>query len=138
MLEKIFKLKAHRTNVRTEILAGVTTFLAMAYILFVNPSILGATAASFYLPAVCALLRPEESKTYVAAGHEVGIHGWIHERNSLLDYATERELMLRAAEVLEKTSAGLKRQAWPVPERAEAAMPCPAYPHRWTVLSRHR
>ncbi|WP_413738077.1 NCS2 family permease [Sodalis sp. RH21] len=43
MLEKIFHLKAHRTNVRTEILAGLTTFLAMAYILFVNPSILSAT-----------------------------------------------------------------------------------------------
>jgi len=43
MLEALFKLKAHNTNVRTEILAGVTTFLAMAYILFVNPSILGGT-----------------------------------------------------------------------------------------------
>jgi AGZA family xanthine/uracil permease-like MFS transporter len=43
MLDSFFKLKAHNTNVRTEILAGVTTFLAMAYILFVNPSILGAT-----------------------------------------------------------------------------------------------
>ncbi|MFY0401511.1 NCS2 family permease [Pantoea dispersa] len=43
MLEKLFKLKAHHTTVRTEIIAGITTFLAMAYILFVNPSILGAT-----------------------------------------------------------------------------------------------
>ncbi len=43
MLEKLFKLKAHKTTVRTEIIAGLTTFLAMAYILFVNPSILGAT-----------------------------------------------------------------------------------------------
>ncbi|MFZ4833050.1 NCS2 family permease [Rouxiella sp. Mn2063] len=43
MLERLFQLKAHRTNVRTEIIAGITTFLAMAYILFVNPSILGAT-----------------------------------------------------------------------------------------------
>ncbi|SDO82070.1 NCS2 family permease [Pseudomonas jinjuensis] len=43
MLEKLFQLQAHNTNVRTEILAGVTTFLTMAYILFVNPSILGAT-----------------------------------------------------------------------------------------------
>jgi adenine/guanine/hypoxanthine permease len=43
MLERLFQLNAHNTNVRTEILAGVTTFLAMAYILFVNPSILGAT-----------------------------------------------------------------------------------------------
>jgi adenine/guanine/hypoxanthine permease len=43
MLEKLFQLNAHNTNVRTEILAGITTFLAMAYILFVNPSILGET-----------------------------------------------------------------------------------------------
>ncbi|WP_237680838.1 NCS2 family permease [[Erwinia] mediterraneensis] len=43
MLEKLFKLKAHQTTVRTEIIAGITTFLAMAYILFVNPSILSAT-----------------------------------------------------------------------------------------------
>lgn len=41
MLEKIFKLKEHGTTVKTEILAGLTTFLAMAYILAVNPSILG-------------------------------------------------------------------------------------------------
>ncbi|OLU24242.1 NCS2 family permease [Pseudomonas sp. PA27(2017)] len=43
MLERLFQLNAHNTNVRTEILAGVTTFLTMAYILFVNPSILGET-----------------------------------------------------------------------------------------------
>ncbi|MGP3791734.1 NCS2 family permease [Pseudomonas sp. B392_1p] len=43
MLEKLFQLHAHNTTVRTEILAGVTTFLTMAYILFVNPSILGET-----------------------------------------------------------------------------------------------
>lgn len=41
MLEKIFKLKERGTTVRTELLAGLTTFLAMAYILAVNPAILG-------------------------------------------------------------------------------------------------
>jgi AGZA family xanthine/uracil permease-like MFS transporter len=41
-LEKIFKLKEHGTSVRTEIVAGLTTFLTMAYIIFVNPSILSA------------------------------------------------------------------------------------------------
>ena len=40
-LEKTFKLQEHGTTVRTEILAGLTTFLTMAYIIFVNPSILG-------------------------------------------------------------------------------------------------
>ncbi len=39
-MEKLFKLKEHNTTVRTEVIAGVTTFLAMAYILAVNPGIL--------------------------------------------------------------------------------------------------
>ena len=43
MLEKLFKLKEKKTNVRTELLAGLTTFLAMAYILAVNPSVLSAS-----------------------------------------------------------------------------------------------
>lgn len=40
MLDDYFKLAEHETNVQTEIMAGVTTFLTMAYIIFVNPSIL--------------------------------------------------------------------------------------------------
>ena len=43
MLEKFFQLKDNKTTVRTEILAGITTFMTMAYILAVNPSILSAT-----------------------------------------------------------------------------------------------
>jgi adenine/guanine/hypoxanthine permease len=43
MLEKFFKLKENKTSVRTEILAGITTFMTMAYILAVNPDILSAT-----------------------------------------------------------------------------------------------
>lgn len=42
-MEKFFKLKEHGTTVKTEIIAGITTFLAMAYILAVNPNMLGAT-----------------------------------------------------------------------------------------------
>jgi len=59
-MEKLFKLKAHGTNVRTEILAGITTFLAMAYILAVNPSILSSTGmdsgALFTATAVAAII----------------------------------------------------------------------------------
>ncbi|WP_261817468.1 NCS2 family permease [Vibrio gallicus] len=40
MLERLFKLSEHGTNVRTEIIAGMTTFLTMAYIIFVNPAML--------------------------------------------------------------------------------------------------
>ncbi len=43
MLEKLFKLSEHKTTVKTEIIAGITTFLTMAYIIFVNPAILSAT-----------------------------------------------------------------------------------------------
>ena len=42
-LEKTFKLKEHQTSVKTEIIAGLTTFMTMAYILAVNPGILGST-----------------------------------------------------------------------------------------------
>ncbi len=64
MLEKIFKLKANNTNVKTEITAGITTFMTMAYILAVNPSILGeagmdptgvllATCIASFIGTVC-------------------------------------------------------------------------------------
>ncbi len=42
-MERLFKLKEHGTNVRTEVIAGITTFFTMAYIVFVNPKILSAT-----------------------------------------------------------------------------------------------
>ena len=43
MLEKFFKLNENHTTVRTEVIAGITTFMAMAYILAVNPTMLGDT-----------------------------------------------------------------------------------------------
>ena len=43
MLERIFKLKENNTTVRTEVIGGITTFMTMAYILAVNPSILSAS-----------------------------------------------------------------------------------------------
>ena len=42
-MEKFFKLKEHNTTVRTEVIAGLTTFFAMAYIIFVNPDLLSQT-----------------------------------------------------------------------------------------------
>ena len=41
LVERMFKLREHGTSVRTELVAGLTTFLTMAYIVFVNPAILG-------------------------------------------------------------------------------------------------
>ncbi len=59
-MEKLFKLKEHGTNVRTEIVAGLTTFLAMAYILAVNPNYLSAAgmdkAAVFTGTAISAFI----------------------------------------------------------------------------------
>ncbi len=46
-VERQFKLKENKTNVRTEVMAGITTFMTMAYILFVNPSILSETGMPF-------------------------------------------------------------------------------------------
>ena len=42
-MDKLFKLKENNTSVRTEVVAGITTFMTMAYILAVNPSILSAS-----------------------------------------------------------------------------------------------
>ena len=67
MLERLFKLSENKTNVKTEIMAGVTTFMTMAYILAVNPSILAdagmdptavllATALSSFIGTACMAL----------------------------------------------------------------------------------
>ena len=67
MLEKFFKLSQNKTNVKTEIMAGVTTFMTMAYILAVNPSVLGsagmdptavllATAIASFIGTACMAL----------------------------------------------------------------------------------
>ncbi|MFQ5467774.1 MAG: solute carrier family 23 protein, partial [Kiloniellaceae bacterium] len=47
MLESYFKLAEHNTSVRTEVLAGLTTFLTMAYITVVNPAILADAGMDF-------------------------------------------------------------------------------------------
>lgn len=46
-MERFFKLKEHGTDVRTEVMGGITTFFAMAYIIFVNPNYLSATGMDF-------------------------------------------------------------------------------------------
>jgi len=72
--------------------------------------------ASFYVPAVTALLHPDEQRRVVAAGHEIGIHGWIHELNSALPYETERDLLMRSADALERIAGvrpvGLRTPSW--------------------------
>ncbi len=75
-----------------------------------------AVKASFFVPAVTALLYPDEQRRLAAEGHEIGIHGWIHERNSELPLEAERDLQLRSAEVLEKVAGtrpvGIRTPSW--------------------------
>jgi peptidoglycan/xylan/chitin deacetylase (PgdA/CDA1 family) len=72
--------------------------------------------ATFYVPAVAALLHSDEQRRVIAEGHEIGIHGWIHELNSALPYAAERDLLLRAADTLEKITGtrpvGIRTPSW--------------------------
>jgi peptidoglycan-N-acetylglucosamine deacetylase len=72
--------------------------------------------ATFFMPAVSALLHPEEARSYVDAGHELGIHGWIHERNMQLRPADERALALRSADTLEQITGqrpvGVRTPSW--------------------------
>lgn len=73
--------------------------------------------ASFFVPAVTALLHPEEIKAIVAKGrHEIGMHGWIHERNSLLTEEEERELMRNSFDTLKKATGkppvGIRTPSW--------------------------
>jgi peptidoglycan/xylan/chitin deacetylase (PgdA/CDA1 family) len=85
------------------------------------PRILDALAryevpATFFMPAVCAMLDPDETRRIRDAGHEIGVHGYIHENNSLLDAATERDLTLRArdtlAQVMGEAPVGFRSANW--------------------------
>jgi peptidoglycan-N-acetylglucosamine deacetylase len=71
---------------------------------------------SFFVPAVTALLYPDEQRRVVAEGHEIGVHGWIHERNSTLPREAERDLMFRARDTLERISGqrpvGMRTPSW--------------------------
>jgi peptidoglycan/xylan/chitin deacetylase (PgdA/CDA1 family) len=73
--------------------------------------------ATFFVPAVTALLHPEEIRAIVAKGrHEIGMHGWIHERNSLLSEKDERDLMKKSYDVLKqaagKAPVGIRTPSW--------------------------
>ena len=63
-------------------------------------------SASFFVPGVCALIDTSETKRIADAGHEIGIHGWLHENNALLDADEERDLALRARDLLDEQLGG--------------------------------
>ncbi|MBM2715755.1 polysaccharide deacetylase [Mesorhizobium caraganae] len=76
--------------------------------------------ASFFVPAVAANLYPDEQRAVTGEGHEIGIHGWIHELNSLLPPENERDLMMRSADMLEMITGarpvGLRTPSWDLSE----------------------
>jgi peptidoglycan/xylan/chitin deacetylase (PgdA/CDA1 family) len=85
------------------------------------PRILAALAerevpATFFVPAVAALLHPDQQADVVERGHEIGLHGWIHELNSGLEYEVEHDLLLRSADTLERLvgvrPVGLRTPSW--------------------------
>lgn len=97
----------HETN---ELRDGGTSIGRMAWGQYGNrvgvPNILKLLAkhsvpATFYVPGVAALLYPDEQRRVIAEGHEIGLHSWIHELNSVLSYEDERGVMMRAADALE-------------------------------------
>lgn len=72
--------------------------------------------ATFFVPAVSALLYPHEQRRVIAEGHEIGLHGWIHEVNSTLSEADERDLHLRSCDVLTQITGvrpvGMRTPSW--------------------------
>lgn len=72
--------------------------------------------ASFFVPAVAAALHSDEQRRVVGEGHEVGLHGWIHEWNTDLPPGAERDLMLRSSDMLETLTGvrpvGMRTPSW--------------------------
>jgi peptidoglycan/xylan/chitin deacetylase (PgdA/CDA1 family) len=72
--------------------------------------------ATFFYPAVSALLHPEEVRAIADDGHEIGIHSWIHEANTTLPREAERDLTFRAAETLGRLAGrapvGMRTASW--------------------------
>jgi peptidoglycan-N-acetylglucosamine deacetylase len=72
--------------------------------------------ATFFYPAVSALLHPNEVRGIAKEGNEIGIHSWIHEKNTDLPFENERDLSLRAADTLEGLTGvrpvGMRTASW--------------------------
>ena len=75
-----------------------------------------AIPATFFYPAVSALVHQGEVRGVAGEGHEIGIHSWIHELNTTLPRETERDLSFRASDVLgrlaQRTPCGMRTASW--------------------------
>ena len=78
-LEKLFHLKEHGTNVRTEIIAGLTTFLTMAYIIFLNPTVIGQSNPAFAAAGYEGAMADSAVFTATCIGATLGtwLIGWL-------------------------------------------------------------
>ncbi|MBB1152528.1 MULTISPECIES: polysaccharide deacetylase family protein [Amycolatopsis] len=80
--------------------------------------------STFFMPAVSGLLHDGEAQSYVEAGHEVALHGWIHESNAQLPSLAERDLTFRAADALERLTGtrpvGIRTPSWDFSESSLA------------------
>jgi len=73
--------------------------------------------ATFFFPAWSLKLAPEQAELIQASGmHEIGVHGWIHERNTQLDRETEHRLLLQAMDAIEEIAGvrpvGYRAPSW--------------------------
>lgn len=73
--------------------------------------------ASFFIPAVSLMIKPDMANLIMKSGrHEIGVHGWIHEKNSMLPENEERELLIKSIEYLNKVTGtkpvGYRAPSW--------------------------
>ena len=79
LLERLFHLKEHGTNIRTEIIAGLTTFLTMAYIIFLNPTVIGQSNPAFAAAGYEGAMADSAVFTATCIGAAIGtwLIGWL-------------------------------------------------------------
>ena len=72
--------------------------------------------STFFVPAVIAMLHPNEQRRVIEEGHEIAIHSWIHELNSALSPEDERYLQMKSADKLEEITGvrpvGIRTPSW--------------------------
>jgi AGZA family xanthine/uracil permease-like MFS transporter len=132
MLSKFFSLDTNHTTVRTELVAGLTTFLTMAYIIFVNPIVLGSTgmdkkalvAVTCIVSAVSTLVVGLAGKAPIAMAPGMGLNAFFAYLVASGQMSWQTALgavFLSGLFFLVLTLAGLRK-------KLVAAIPLPSYP----------
>ena len=96
-MDKFFKLKENGTNVSTEFLAGLTTFFAMSYIIFVNPNILSKTGMPFQAVFLSTIIATVVSTLvmglFAKRSLRISTKGWGWMRSLLLQLSSALDLL---------------------------------------------